>query len=159
MTSSNSRAWVYDSFKSDWRRTREFKNFVSNRLERLIMMGAGGYVYGDINGYDGGDWGLYDTKVRSVHNAMKEDKNILYRVEKKGETLYSNSDNLSPNMDPSALISEGYGFLLQFDGEKVRAWLDGEELNLYGDGYYRFEEHEDSYQWYVPVYKNLKGDV
>ena len=42
MTSSNSRAWVYDSFKSDWRRTREFKNFVSNRLERLIMMGAGG---------------------------------------------------------------------------------------------------------------------
>ena len=158
LTSSNSRAWVYDSFKSDWRRTREFKNFVSNRLERLIMMGAGGYVYGDINGYDGGDWGLYDTKVRSVHNAMKEDKNILYRVEKKGETLYSNSDNLSPNMDPSALISEGYGFLLQFDGEKVRAWLDGEELNLYGDGYYRFEEHEDSYQWYVPGYKNFTVD-
>ena len=77
-TSSNSRAWVYDSFKSDWRRTREFQNFVSNRLERLIMMGAGGYVYGDINGYDGGDWCRYDTKVRSVQNAMKEDKNVLF---------------------------------------------------------------------------------
>ena len=157
-TSSNSRAWVYDSFKSDWRRTREFQNFVSNRLERLIMMGAGGYVYGDINGYDGGDWGRYDTKVRSVQNAMKEDKNVLYRIEKEGEVLYSNSDALSPDMDPSALIPEGYAFLLQFDGEKVRIWLDGEEQNVYGGGYYRFDEQENSYRWYVPGYKNFTVD-
>ena len=61
-------------------------------------------------------------------------------------------------MDPSALISEGYGFLLQFDGEKVRAWLDGEELNIYGSGYYHFDEREDSYQWYVPGYKNFTVD-
>ncbi|NBI10877.1 sensor histidine kinase [Colidextribacter sp. OB.20] len=61
-------------------------------------------------------------------------------------------------MDPSALISEGYGFLLQFDGEKVQAWLDGEELNIYGSGYYRFDEREDSYQWYVPGYKNFTVD-
>ena len=157
MTSSNSRAWLYDSFKSDWRRTREFKNFVSNRLERLIVMGAGGYVYGDLNGYDGGDWDLHDTKVRSIHNAMKEDKNVLYRVEKEGKVLYSNSDTLGASKSSSNPPSD-YGFFLLFDGEKVRIWLDGEEQNVYGGGYYRFDEREDSYQWYVPGYKNFTVD-
>ena len=165
MTSSNSRAWVYDSFKSDWRRTREFKNFASNRLEQLIMMGAGGNTYRTfVNGYPdyaqtGVDYSkLYEAQNQALHKQMQEDKNVLYRVEKKGEVLYSNSDSLSPDMDPSALISEGYGFLLQFDGEKVRAWLDGEELNIYGSGYYHFDEQEDSYQWYVPGYKNFTVD-
>ena len=157
MTSSNSRAWVYDSFKSDWRRTREFKNFASNRLEQLIMMGAGGG--GQVYKYNGsGGLTQMRTQADVLHSALREDKNVLYRVEKKGEVLYSNSDSLSPDMDPSALISEGYGFLLQFDGEKVRAWLDGEELNIYGSGYYRFDEGEDSYQWYVPGYKNFTVD-
>lgn len=156
-TSSNSRAWVYDSFKSDWRRTREFKNFASNRLEQLIMMGAGGG--GQVYKYNGsGGLTQMRTQADVLHSALREDKNVLYRVEKKGEVLYSNSDSLSPDMDPSALISEGYGFLLQFDGEKVRAWLDGEELNIYGSGYYRFDEGEDSYQWYVPGYKNFTVD-
>ena len=163
MTSSNSRAWVYDSFKSDWRRTREFKNFVSNRLERLIMMGAGGWAYSyyDDTG-DSGNGPVPSTGAerwaKGIHEKMEEDKNVLYRIEKEGKALYSNSDSLSPAMDPSALISEGYGFLLQFDGEKVRAWLDGEELNIYGSGYYHFEEQEDSYQWYVPGYKNFTVD-
>lgn len=162
-TSSNSRAWVYDSFKSDWRRTREFKNFVSNQLERLIMMGAGGWAYGYYS-YSGDDGNGpvpstgAERWAKGIHEKMKEDKNVLYRVEKEGEALYSNSDSLSPDMDPSALISEGYGFLLQFDGEKVRAWLDGEELNIYGSGYYHFDEREDSYQWYVPGYKNFTVD-
>ena len=165
MTSSNSRAWVYDSFKSDWRRTREFKNFASNRLEQLIMMGSGGNTYRTfVNSYPdyaqtGVDYSkLYEAQNQALHKQMQEDKNVLYRVEKKGEVLYSNSDSLSPDMDPSALISEGYGFLLQFDGEKVRAWLDGEELNIYGSGYYHFDEREDSYQWYVPGYKNFTVD-
>ena len=157
-TSSNSRAWVYDSFKSDWRRTREFQNFVSNRLERLIMMGAGGG--GQVYRYNGSAGGLTQVQTRAdtIHSALKEDKNVLYRVEKSGEVLYSNADSLSPDTDPSALISEGYAFLLQFDGEKVRIWLDGEEQNVYGGGYYRFEEREGSYQWYVPGYKNFTVD-
>ncbi len=155
-TSSNSRAWVYDSFKSDWRRTREFKNFVSNRLEQLIMMGAGGG--GQVYKYNGsGGLTQMRTQADVLHSALREDKNVLYRVEKKGEVLYSNSDSLSPDMALSSL-PEGYGFLLQFDGEKVRAWLDGEELNIYGSGYYHFDEREDSYQWYVPGYKNFTVD-
>ena len=156
MTSSNSRAWVYDSFKSDWRRTREFKNFASNRLEQLIMMGAGGG--GQVYKYNGsGGLTQMRTQADVLHSALREDKNVLYRVEKKGEVLYSNSDSLSPDMALSSL-PEGYGFLLQFDGEKVRAWLDGEELNIYGSGYYHFDEREDSYQWYVPGYKNFTVD-
>ena len=157
MTASGSRRWISDSFAADWRDTTEFQSFVSRRLERLIMMGAGGYIYGDINGYDGGDWGLNDTKARSVHNAMKEDKNVLYRVEKEGKVLYSNSDALQVNMSFSSL-PEGYSFLLQFDGQKVKIWKDAKELDVYGNGYYRFESIDESYQWYVPGYKNFTVD-
>ena len=162
MTSSNSRAWVYDSFKSDWRRTREFKNFVSNRLERLITMGAGGWAYGYYS-YSGDDGNGpvpstgAERWAKGIHEKMKEDKNVLYTVAKEGEALYSNSDTLTASTT-AAQLPEGYGFLLQFDGEKVRAWLDGEELNIYGGGYYRFEPQEDSYQWYVPGYKNFTVD-
>jgi len=88
---------------------------------------------------------------------MKEDKNILYRVEKEGETLYSNSETLTAS-GTAAQLPEGYGFLLQFDGQKVRAWKDGTELDLYGDGYYRFESIDEPYQWYVPGYKNFTVD-
>ena len=162
MTSSNSRAWVYDSFKSDWRRTREFKNFVSNRLERLITMGAGGWAYGYYS-YSGDDGNGpvpstgAERWAKGIHEKMKEDKNVLYTVAKEGEALYSNSDTLTASTT-AAQLPEGYGFLLQFDGEKVRAWLDGEELNIYGSGYYHFDEREDSYQWYVPGYKNFTVD-
>ncbi len=162
MTSSNSRAWVYDSFKNDWRRTREFKNFVSSRLERLITMGAGGWAYGYYSySGDDGNGPIPSTGAerwaKGIHEKMKEDKNILYTVAKEGEALYSNSDTLTASTT-AAQLPEGYGFLLQFDGEKVRAWLDGEELNIYGGGYYRFEPQEDSYQWYVPGYKNFTVD-
>ena len=161
-TSSNSRAWVYDSFKSDWRRTREFKNFVSSQLERLIMMGAGGWAYGYYS-YSGDDGNGpvpstgAERWAKGIHEKMKEDKNVLYTVAKEGEALYSNSDTLTASTT-AAKLPEGYGFLLQFDGEKVRAWLDGEELNIYGSGYYHFDEREDSYQWYVPGYKNFTVD-
>ena len=157
MTSSNSRAWLYDSFKSDWRQTREFKNFVSNRLERLIMMGAGGG--GQVYRYNGSTGGLapMQTQADALHSAMKEDKNILYRVEKEGKVLYSNSDALGSTKSNSNPPRD-YGFFLLFDGEKVRIWLDNEEQNVYGSGYYHFDEREDSYQWYVPGYKNFTVD-
>ena len=154
LTSSNSRQWMYDSFKSDFRRTREFQNFVSSRLETLITMGAGGHVYGYQYYYDTGRPNYYSVnsnRIQAIHDSWKEDKNVLYRVDRQEEkvlsetesewvwkTPYSSSDALSPDMDPSDL-PEGYGFLLIFDGEKVRIWLDGEEQNVYGSGYFRFE--------------------
>ena len=80
LTSSGSRRWISDSFQADWRDTTEFQGFISARLVQLITMGAGGDVFGDINGYDGGDWGLRDSKVRSLHNVIKEDFNFLLRI-------------------------------------------------------------------------------
>ena len=157
LTSSGSRRWISDSFQADWRDTTEFQGFISARLVQLITMGAGGDVFGDINGYDGGDWGLRDTKVRSLHNVMKEDLNILYRVEREGKELYSNSDTLTSSTT-AAQLPDGYGFLLQFDGAKVRAWRDGVELDIYGDGYYRYQNIDEPYQWYVPGYKNFTID-
>ena len=157
LISSGSRRWISDSFQADWRDTTEFQGFISARLVQLITMGAGGDVFGDINGYDGGDWGLRDTKVRSLHNVMKEDLNILYRIEREGKELYSNSDTLTSSTT-AAQLPDGYGFLLQFDGAKVRAWRDGVELDIYGDGYYRYQNIDEPYQWYVPGYKNFTID-
>jgi signal transduction histidine kinase len=173
LTSANSRCWLEDSFKSDFRRTREFQSFVTSRLETLITMGAGGRVYGYGYYYDSDRPNYYNinsNRAQALHDNWKEDKNLLYRVDREEEkvlgegksewawkTAYSNSDALSPDMDPGAL-PEGYGFLLQFDGEKVRIWLDGEEQDVYGGGYYRFEDQENGSQWYVPGYKNFTVD-
>ena len=162
LTSSGSRRWISDSFASDWRDTTEFRGFVSSRLERLITMGAGGWAYGYYS-YSGDDGNGpvpstgAERWAKGIHEKMKEDKNVLYTVAKEGEALYSNSDTLTASTT-AAQLPEGYGFLLQFDGEKVRAWKDGSELDLYGDGYYRFESIDEPYQWYVPGYKNFTVD-
>ncbi len=162
LTSSGSRRWISDSFASDWRDTTEFRGFVSSRLERLIMMGAGGWVYGYYSyRADDGNGPVPSTGAerwaKGIHANMKEDKNVLYTVAKEGENLYSNSNTLTASIT-AAQLPEGYGFLLQFDGEKVRAWKDGTELDLYGDGYYRFESIDEPDQWYVPGYKNFTVD-
>ncbi len=160
LTSSGSRRWISDSFASDWRDTTEFRGFVSSRLENLITMGAGGFVYGYTYYYDTGRPNYYSinsNRIQAMHETFQEDKNILYTVTREGKTLYSNSDTLSTTTT-AAQLPEGYGFLLQFDGTKVRAWKDGAELDLYGDGYYRFTSIDEPYQWYVPGYKNFTVD-
>ena len=166
LTGAGSRRWISDSFAADWQDTTEFRGFVSRRLERLIIMGAGGNVYQPYGGSYADTSSSYAeiTKQRNeatnlwVHQRMQEDKNILYRVEKEGQVLYSNSDALSPAIISPSALPEGYGFLLQFDGERVRVWKDGTELDLYGDGYYRFQNINESYQWYIPGYKNFTVD-
>ena len=166
LTGAGSRRWISDSFAADWQDTTEFRGFVSRRLERLIIMGAGGNVYQPYGGSYADTSSSYAeiTKQRNeatnlwVHQRMQEDKNILYRVEKEGQVLYSNSDALSPAIISPSALPEGYGFLLQFDGERVRVWKDGTELDLYGDGYYRFQNINEPYQWYIPGYKNFTMD-
>ena len=164
LTSAGSRRWISDSFASDWRDTTEFQSFVSRRLERLIMMGAGGWVYSGYRDYyleDNGNGPVPSTGAerwaKGIHEKMKEDKNVLYTIENEGKNLYSNSDGLSAGTT-AAQLPEGYHFLLQFDGEKVRVWKDGTELDIYGDGYHRFEGIDKPYQWYVPGYKNFTVD-
>ena len=65
-----------------------------------------------------------------------------------GKELYANADLSEKDGGP-----EGYGFFLYFDGEKVRITMDGREIDVYGDGYYR-----DDSDWYVPGYRNYPTD-
>ncbi|MCM1193377.1 MAG: HAMP domain-containing histidine kinase [Acetatifactor muris] len=83
---------------------------------------------------------------------MKEDKSLLYSIYYDGELLYSNTDALVA--DDSMQAPEGYNFLLYFDGEKVRIMKDGKEEDIYGDGYFRWEEGD----WYVPGYRNFPAN-
>ncbi len=159
LTSSSSRRWMEDSFRTDWRDSGEFRGFVSASLERLIAMGAGGWPY---QGYYWDDWGRPVSKTeterwaRRVHQQWREDKNVLYTVEREGKVLYSSDETLS-DARPEDLMERGYGFLLTFDGAKVRMWKDGKELDVYGGGYYRFDG-ENTDQWYVPGYENFTLD-
>ncbi len=111
------------------------------------------------------EYGFYMDKKRAegYHKALKGNRNILYRVEKSGEILYTNEENLGFDEGAagyryeiegkSFVMPEGYNFLLYFDGKKVRIWKDGFEIDVYGDGFYRKES-----QWYVPGYKNFEAD-
>ncbi len=80
---------------------------------------------------------------------MEGDLNLLYSISYDGKLLYSNSELLVA--DGSMQMPEGYNFLLYFDGEKVRIVKDGEEVDIYGDGYYR----DEGIDWYVPGYRNF----
>ncbi len=88
-------------------------------------------------------------------DAHFEDKNLLYEVtaaDKDGAVVtYSNTEGLAIGKKENAL-PEAYGFLLQFDGKKASAWLEGEELDLYGDGIYRWERN----QWSIPGFDNYR---
>lgn len=90
--------------------------------------------------------------AQSYHDAIKNDKNLLYRISYDGKELYSNLETGSWSKLGDEL-PDGYNFLLYFDGEKVSAFKDGQELDIYGDGFYR----EDS-NWYVPGYQNFTVD-
>lgn len=131
---------------------------------------GGGYYNFYGNNYYGFDdeYGFYMNKkeAEKYHNALKGNRNILYRVEKSGEVLYSNAENLSFEGSAantgeycyeiegrSLVMPEGYNFLLYFDGEKVRVWKDWAEINVYGDGFYR-----EGSEWYIPGYKNFEAD-
>ncbi len=87
------------------------------------------------------------------HEAIREDKNLLYRISCDGKELYSNMEDADWKKygDP---LPDGYNFLMFYDGVHILAQKDGEELNLYGDGYYRGEAG----QWYVPGYRNVAVD-
>lgn len=85
--------------------------------------------------------------IEREHARMEPNKNILYTISYEGKLLYSNTAGLALG---DGSLPEGYNFLLHFDGSKVTIVKDGQELDVYGDGYYR----KDS-DWYVPGYENF----
>ena len=186
-SSSSGRQWIEDSFQQDFRNTQEFRSYISRHLELFISMGAGEDVYNNggtrpEGGQDG--IGARRGRIQALHESMKEDKNILYsvgmiwdasdlsetKIMSSGEVysvvdgekeylydvLYSNSDAMNAHPKPESL-PQGYGFLLHFDGEKVHILQDGVELDVYGDGYYRYDG-QNTDQWYVPGYENFTVD-
>ena len=186
-SSSSGRQWIEDSFQQDFRNTQEFRSYISRHLELFISMGAGEDVYNKGGPRrEGGQDGISARRgrIQALHESMKEDKNILYsvgmvwdasdlsetKIMSSGEVysvvdgekeylydvLYSNSDAMKAHPKPESL-PQGYGFLLHFDGEKVHILQDGVELDVYGDGYYRYDG-QNTDQWYVPGYENFTVD-
>lgn len=95
--------------------------------------------------------GSFTTEEKSrmaarLHEEIKEDKNLLYRVSYGKDELYS---NMEP--DDGALLAD-YNFVLRFQDGKAFIEKDGKELDVYGDGIYR--EKDD---WRLPGYQNLTG--
>lgn len=111
---------ISDAFQSDYQNTADFRHAISS------------WFY---NFADPSWWEHYQLS----------DENLLYKVTQNGETVATNSDSLSPDALP-----EGYNFLLHFDGKTVTIQKDGQEVDVYGDGYYRGED-----QWNLPGYRNM----
>ena len=75
------------------------------------------------------------------------DTNLLYSGSYRSgynDIVYTNTDH-----DLTQGAPEGYGFLLTFRDGKVTILQDGEEVDVYGNGYYT-----DENQWDVPGYLN-----
>ena len=89
--------------------------------------------------------------ARQYHDSIKTDQNLLYSIAFDSKVLYSNSDLLPT--DGNMSLPEGYNFILRYEGGKVRICKDGQELDVYGDGYYR-----EGSPWYVPGYRNFTVD-
>ena len=111
---------ISDAFQSDYQNTADFRRTISQWF----------YSFADP------DW---------QEHYQLSDQNLLYKVTRDGQTVATNADDLSPDALP-----EGYNFLLYFNGETVTIQKDGQEIDIYGDGYYREED-----QWNLPGYRNM----
>ena len=111
---------ISDAFQSDYQNTADFRHAISSWF----------YSFADQ------DW---------QEQYQLSDKNLLYKVTRNGQTVCTNADDLS-----SDALPEGYNFLLYFDGKTVTIQKDGQEVDIYGDGYYRGED-----QWNLPGYRNM----
>lgn len=151
-----------DFWKTDWQETAGFRQAVSDYVRDFLTLGAGGeltwydtVLEGTVWETNGGWWGdtaTTETAEEADTNTAPDagyqsDKNVLYRITKDGEDLYTNTDWSFAN--PNSL-PEGYNFLLTFENGKAQAWKDGEELDLYGNGIYTRES-----PWYLPGYENF----
>ena len=149
-------------WKSDWQETAQFRTLAGKYVKNFLTLGAGGELtwydtlLADIWSSDN-IWGwdtststaveVYEGKAPEPDEVYQWDKNVLYQVLRDNKRLYANTDQAIAYAQG---LPEGYNFLLIFRDGKARAWKDGKELDLYGDGVYT----EDS-PWYLPGYENF----
>lgn len=102
-------------------------------------------VYGDRYDVIYRDLVMSGEEADEIHNRLRYNMNILYRVENKGQVLYTNYANLgepgegtvdyySVNIDSGVdgeafrfAPPEGYNFILYYDGKTLRVWKNGSE--------------------------------
>lgn len=94
----------------------------------------------------------YKKDAQEYHESIKNDRNILYTIEKDGEVLYTNEESLGMYGE-EFVLPDGYNYLLYFDGKKVSATKDGQTVDIYGDNYYRTGDG-----WSIPGYVNFPAD-
>lgn len=92
-----------------------------------------------------------ETMLQDFLQYHKEDQNLLFEVIQANGRSYGNAGSDVIGGEQNRL-PEQYSLLMKFDGEKVTAYLEGEELDIYGDGIYK----ADGTQWAVPGYENYK---
>lgn len=146
--------WDEESY---WYDVEDYADAVSVNIAEATWLeqgNEGNTEYGGMGQSDGNeadDAERNEQDAKKLHEAIKEDKNLLYRISADGRELYSNMEDYPDFAGDAAALPEGYNFFLHFDGSEVKIYKDGRELDVYGDGYYR----EDG-DWYVPGYKNFK---
>lgn len=112
----------------------------------------GGYEYGDLEDSDYSSKEENKKRAERYHNAIKDDKNILYKITYNDGTVYTNAEGTE--LDGAGMTApKDYNFLMYFDGNTVKMRKDGKDIDVYKDGYYR-----DDSDWYVPGYKNFTVD-
>ncbi len=92
-------------------------------------------------------------KVREPDAAYRNDKNVLYYIRNGAEGSEDHKVFCNAGDRQSQLLArslEGYNFYLQFLNGKVSILKDGQELDVYGNGYY-----DGDSQWFVPGYQNF----
>ena len=150
-----------EAWELDWQETKAFQSTISGYVRDFLTLGAGGTLEwydtvlesDTIWGSDGtdtaasSDMAAEETGDTAPDAAYQADKNMLYGIRRDSRLRYTNTGDL---LDDAADLPEGYNFLLIFKDGRARAWKDGTEIDLYGDGVYT----EDS-GWYLPGYENF----
>lgn len=91
-----------------------------------------GYDYKDSYYWQGDGWRMDAAEAEEYHKDMKNERNILYRIEKEGKVLFTNEESLGFMADSVPVLPEGYNFLLHFNGEEVKIWKDGRDRDIWG---------------------------
>lgn len=134
----------------------EYEKELEQKIEQELMQGntAANVMEGSGDSwYEDEWWGTTPEQNKKMadrlHAGLEKNKNLLYTISYDGKVLYSNADGLTLD-GSSGTMPEGYNFLLYFNGREVKIVKDGQEIDVYGDGYYR-----DESDWYVPGYVNF----
>lgn len=136
---------IKDIFKKDYQDTKAFQQSISQYLESCIEMVLGKPIEQGWNEYEN-----YNSDIaNNLHEYLKDDKNLLYKIIYNREVVFDNIDDLQLN-GKKQIIPEGYNFLLYFNGSTIRIIKDGKEIqqnrnNWYISKYTSFDTEELKY--------------